>query len=105
MKPANLRPAILIASIAALALIGVGFAVALTADRRCPAGCIVSVQAIQGGLVVTLGILVGVVAAVLCAIDASRRRDWPSFAATVLLALLGEGGSIYLQIAVARTAS
>jgi hypothetical protein len=105
MRPATLRPAILAASAAALALIGVGILVALTADRRCPAGCIVSVQAIQGGLVVSLGILVAAIAAALCAVDAFRRRDWRSLAAAVLLAVLGEGGLLYLQLAVASTTS
>lgn len=105
MRPATLRPAILVASAAALVLIGVGFLIALTADRRCPAGCIISVQAIQGGLVVTLGVLVAAIAAALCAIDAFRRQDWRSFAAAVPLAVLGGGGIVYLQFAVASTAS
>src|SRR5262249_24071323 len=77
----------------------------LTAGHSCPAECIIPVRAIQGGLVITLGVLVGAVAAVLSAIDAFRRRDWRSFAAAVPQAVLGEGGNIYLQVAVARTAS
>jgi len=101
----KLKPAILATSVAALALIVVGFIIALTADRSCPGGCIISVQAIQGGLVITAGVLVGAIAAVLCAIDAFRRKDWLSLAAAALLALLGEGGNIYLRVAVASTAS
>lgn len=97
-----MKPAILIASVAALLLIGVGFFIAQTPGGSYP-GLPFSLHAFQGALVAELGVLVAVVAAVLCAIDAVRRRDWRSLAATVLLALLGLGGGPYLQVAMAAT--
>jgi hypothetical protein len=97
-----LKRAILIASIAAFVLVGLGIFIALALNEASP-GLPFSLQQLQGGLVAQLGVYVAVVAAILCAIDAFRRRDWLAVSASVLLALLGLGGGPYLAIAVAAT--
>jgi len=97
-----LKRAILIASIAAFVLICLGFFIAHAFNEASP-GLPISLQQLQGALVAQLGVYLAVVAAILCAIDAFRRRDWLSLSASVLLALLGLGGGPYLAIAVAAT--
>ena len=62
-----------------------------------------TLQQLQGGLVVLLGVYLAVVAAILCAIDAFRQRDWLALSASVLLASPRLFGGPYLAIAVAAT--
>lgn len=97
-----MKLAILLTSVAALVLVGAGSLIMQVTGGSYP-GLPFTLQAFLGGLVVELGVLVAGIAAVLCAINAYGRRDWRSFAATVLLVLLGLMGSPYLQVAIAAT--
>lgn len=97
-----MKRAILIVSIAALALVGIGFIIAHTFSEA-SSGLPFSLQQLHGALVAQLGVYLAVVAAILCAIDAFRRRDWLVLSASALLALLGVVGGPYLAIAVAAT--
>lgn len=89
-------------SITALFLMGIGFVIARTPGGSSP-GLPFTLQSLEGGLVAQLGIYLAVLAAILCAVDAYRHRDWLSLSAAVLLALLGLGGGPYLALAVAAT--
>jgi hypothetical protein len=97
-----LKRAILITSIVALVLVAAGAVITRIPDGLSP-GLPFPLRQLQGGLVVQLGVYMAVVAAILCAIDAFRRRDWLALSASILLALLGLGGGSYLTIALATT--
>jgi len=97
-----LKRAILTASVAALVLVAAGAVIARIPGGSSP-GLPFSLRQLQGGLVAQLGVYLAVVAAILCAIDAFRQRDWLALSASILLALLGLGGGPYLAIAVAAT--
>jgi hypothetical protein len=98
-----LKRAIIIVSVAAFILFGIGTVITLLPGGPYPAGLPFTIRQVQGGLVVQLGVFLAVVSAILCAIDAFRRRDWLALSASVMLALLGLVGGPYLLIAVSAT--
>lgn len=97
-----MKIAILVLSVLAFVLVGVGFGLAQLPGGA-SAGLPFTLQAFIGGLVARLGSLLAFAAAVLCAVNAFGRKDWRSGVAMVVLALLGLLGGPYLQIAVAAT--
>lgn len=103
----QLRVAILVTSILALALAAAGSLIVLDPalfgiSTDC-SGCIIPPWWIYGFLVAGLGGLIALAALVLAVVDAVTRRDGPTLGLLILLVILNIGASIYLNAARSTT--